>query len=487
MRQTIIAVIIFTFGLPLAASAETTITYQGQLQHDDDAFDGIVDEMQFKLFDAKSDGNQIHQPVIKQDVEVNNGLFQVKLDFGNVAYEDGLWLEIEINNTTLSERQRIAAVPIATHSISGGYWSVMGDDNIYYEDGRVGIGTPFPFAPLHTRGQDASLPLFIADHSETDGALIAMPDGGMTIGELDSNPPPQGLKVYGDIQGLSNITINSDADIFGDIRGNSNISVNADASQSLSYIRFRGSSGTSVPRIYHSESSNSFNFRGADEVRVRGDMRVSENFRVNDRVTGSLDINDDISINADASSTRSYIRFRGDSGTDVPRIYHSENNNGFNFNGMELVRVWGTMRSDVVEVSGADLAEEFPLSQPAEPGTVLAIDPDNPGELRPTSQEYDRGVAGVVPGADKLDPGIVLGRGTGNEHASPVALSGRVYVNAIAVKEIRPGDFLTSSNKPGYARVASDKHRRQGAIIGKAMESLPKGHEGQILVLVNLQ
>jgi len=37
------------------------------------------------------------------------------------------------------------------------------------------------------------------------------------------------------------------------------------------------------------------------------------------------------------------------------------------------------------------------------PGTVLVIDPDNPGKLTVSSRAYDRGVAGVVAGANGLD------------------------------------------------------------------------------------
>jgi hypothetical protein len=141
----------------------------------------------------------------------------------------------------------------------------------------------------------------------------------------------------------------------------------------------------------------------------------------------------------------------------------------------------------VLQIDGADLAEEFPFSEPVEPGTLVSIDPNNPGQLRRSRSEYDRMVAGIIPGANEFSTGIILGKGTGNEHAAPVALSGRVYVRAIGTTTISPGDLLTSSHVPGYAMAASDMSRTVGATIGKAMTPLEQGEEGLVLVLVNLQ
>jgi hypothetical protein len=70
----------------------------------------------------------------------------------------------------------------------------------------------------------------------------------------------------------------------------------------------------------------------------------------------------------------------------------------------------------------------------------------------------------------------------------PVALTGRVYVLADATRNaIRPGDMLTSSDRPGYAMKATDRERSFGSVIGKAMTPLAEGERGLVLVLVNLQ
>ena len=148
----------------------------------------------------------------------------------------------------------------------------------------------------------------------------------------------------------------------------------------------------------------------------------------------------------------------------------------------------GTARVNVLEITGADIAEKFPTTETLEPGTVVEIDPDHPGHLRKARGAYNKRVAGVVAGANGLSQGIILGNLEGSENHTPIAISGRVWVYADATHEaIEPGDFLTTSETPGYAMKATDLPRAQGAILGKAMTRLEKGKTGMVLVLVNLQ
>ena len=137
--------------------------------------------------------------------------------------------------------------------------------------------------------------------------------------------------------------------------------------------------------------------------------------------------------------------------------------------------------------AGLDYAEGFDVSEQYEvaPGTVLIIDPDNPGKLKRCSTAYDTKVAGIVAGANGIGSGIRLGA---DQFDRDVALAGRVYCNADATKAaIKTGDLLTTSDLPGYAMKATDYNRAQGAILGKAMQNMKKGQKGQILVLVTLQ
>lgn len=136
---------------------------------------------------------------------------------------------------------------------------------------------------------------------------------------------------------------------------------------------------------------------------------------------------------------------------------------------------------------GLDYAEGFDVREDAqsiEPGCVLSIDEDQPGQLRLSREAYDVKVAGIVAGAKGLGSGVRLG---GQRFDHPVALAGRVYCNVDAqYGAIQPGSLLTTSPTPGRAMVVKNSRRAQGAILGKAMEALPSG-QGQILVLVTLQ
>lgn len=153
--------------------------------------------------------------------------------------------------------------------------------------------------------------------------------------------------------------------------------------------------------------------------------------------------------------------------------------------------VAGVTRTDVLRIdNGSDLAEPFDIAgaEAVEPGMVVAIDAEHPGQLRIADSAYDHTVAGVVSGAGDIQPGLILQQeGTLADGEHPVALSGRVYVWADASNgAIVPGDLLTTSNTPGHAMKAADLEQAQGAILGKAMTELTEG-TGLVLVLVSLQ
>jgi hypothetical protein len=149
----------------------------------------------------------------------------------------------------------------------------------------------------------------------------------------------------------------------------------------------------------------------------------------------------------------------------------------------------GTTRThSIIITGGADLAEPFKTGGADLPkGSVVVIDKEHPGELKVSSTAYDRTVAGIVSGANGINPGIALHQEGALGGGQNVALSGRVYVLAEASSgAIEPGDLLTTSDMPGHAMKVIDHARAQGAIIGKAMTGLARG-TGMVLVLVTLQ
>jgi len=152
------------------------------------------------------------------------------------------------------------------------------------------------------------------------------------------------------------------------------------------------------------------------------------------------------------------------------------------------VRIKNQLNETIVELGeGLDYAEGFNTTDVSDipPGTVMIIDPDNPGQLTVSNRPYDSRVAGIVSGAKGLGSGVRLGT---DQFDIDVALAGRVYCYVDATTAgIQPGDLLTTSSTPGYAMKTTDNDRTRGAILGKAMQSLEYGQKGMILVLVTLQ
>lgn len=142
-----------------------------------------------------------------------------------------------------------------------------------------------------------------------------------------------------------------------------------------------------------------------------------------------------------------------------------------------------------ITLRNADFAEDFDIlpaiSSRVEPGTVMVLTAE--GNLNECAEAYDKKVAGVISGAGKYRPGIVMDKQPDAENRLPVALSGKVMCKVdAAYGPIEVGDLITTSPTPGHAMKASDPSRAFGAVIGKAMGSLDSG-TGFVPILVSLQ
>ncbi|GEM_PF-2507904 len=142
-------------GLFAAGSvlAETTISYQGQLEADGEPADETVD-MSFELFDDPTGGSSVGGPIDVDGVEVSDGLFQVDLDFGADTFDgQPLFLAIEVDGQALEPRQRVSSAPVAQFALEGNEGPegpegpegaspfVLVGDNAFYDQGRISIGT----------------------------------------------------------------------------------------------------------------------------------------------------------------------------------------------------------------------------------------------------------------------------------------------------------------------------------------------------------
>ncbi len=159
-----------------------------------------------------------------------------------------------------------------------------------------------------------------------------------------------------------------------------------------------------------------------------------------------------------------------------------------------VLTVNGHASVHVLQITGgSDVAEPYTVQATdgvsAVPGLVVSIDPAHTGQMRVSRTAYDPAVAGILSGAGGVQPGLTLVQtGTIADGTLPVACSGRVwcFCDAGAGGPITPGDLLTTSGTPGHAMKAGSGHELRGAILGKAMSSLPSGR-GLVLVLVTLE
>ena len=91
-------------GLVSARAQGTAFTYQGRLTDNGSAANGNYN-LRFTIYDSVTSGTVIAGPITNSLTSLNNGLFNVPLDFGaNVFDGSARWLEIAVQAPFLSLR-----------------------------------------------------------------------------------------------------------------------------------------------------------------------------------------------------------------------------------------------------------------------------------------------------------------------------------------------------------------------------------------------
>jgi hypothetical protein len=198
------------------------------------------------------------------------------------------------------------------------------------------------------------------------------------------------------------------------------------------------------------------------------DTRVHVNGKTGNMTLGGHDADGDLRLCGTQGKTRVHLSGGGGDADPDARIH---------IDGAE---------GDII-FRNADCAEEFEVDdyKNIEPGSVLVISSED--RLTQSTRAYDKRVAGIVSGAGDYKPGIVLDRQRTPGTRLPVTLMGKVYCKVDARRNpIKVGDLLTTSDLSGHAMKAADPENAIGAIIGKALKTLPTG-TGLLPVLVALQ
>ena len=446
--------------------------------------------------------------------------------FDNINWSaDSKFIEIEIDNGSgyiAMGTSELFSVPYALYSdrSADGFW-VLNNSNVCYENGNVGIGTSNPLDKLH-----------VADHIRV-GEDLTYPT---IYGELIHDGAGTGFKInaagggWADLhfqtQGTTKMFIESGGGVgIGTTSPSGRFTVKSSGYTSGMYVLADDDDRIFRVRQASDGSGGMFIYDGADNATIAlagtgiswfntgGNMGIgtttpNADLHVNDRIRIGEDPNygnvygelihegsgTGFKINANAGGGWADMHLQTDGNTRM--FIESGGNVGIgttspasrlDVQGNVTIRDISTGDIAIELGKGLDYAEGFNVTDniTVEPGTILCIDPNNPGELKISDSPYDKTVAGIVAGANGLGSGIRLGT---QKFDCDVALAGRVYCNTIATTEnIEPGDLLTTSSLPGYAMKVVNRKKAQGAILGKAMESLAKGQKGQILVLVTLQ
>lgn len=443
----------------------------------------------------------------------------------------------------LDPRQRITVVPYAIHALNGGggagsgFWdAAAGDAIINNNPGFVGIGRSDPVTPyevfglegqpgawggMYIRSQDPGGQPFYGYKTDTyqayhylqestgnwtlynGGYLYFTQAGNLGVGIAS---PTSRVEANGIIEStvggfkFPDGTIQTTA---GGGGGGSSEQIDLLNGSANTTIELKGSSngpGTSygpLVNLYNNNGDRTLYLSGGTTSGSELSMRNTSNLR-------TVQLTSEYTAGAGSM----FKLNQGDGGGAIRMVAHGgfgENTNGpeiqlDDINSYRTMTLYGDYQgtgesrvvANVVEITGgSDLSEHFDVAAGArsvDPGSVVCIDPASPGDLRMSTEAYDRKVAGIISGADGVKPGLLMSqKGTEADGEYPVALTGRVYCKVDAsYGPIQPGDLLTTSATPGHAMKVSDHDEAQGAILGKAMTALETG-QGMVLVLVSLQ
>lgn len=559
-----------------AFGQSTAFSYSGRLNNNGVPVNTPSD-LRFALYDGSAGNNLVAGPIPILAVDVVNGFFTVRVDFGaNVFTGPPRWLSIEArvagaaNYVLLSPRQEVTASPYAIRAqtagsvsdgsltasqlkvngaapapgqflsynegnfvwtdpvvAAGGVWSIL-NNNAFYNAGNVGIGTNRPAHRLSLSGGPSwtgnqwvgavDLPngSALAWRANSAGQRFGLghANSGFYLFRTASDPGTIGSPALYDMVvndegnvgiGVSSVFAGYRFDVkgatlfepggagggfiaFGTPNAETGLTINGNGNRRAD-IRFDGAtlkilaSANAGPPA--AESGITINTSG--NVGIGGSLTPVAKLEVVAQDALRLIGYQPFLTLLDANAGYANSRIQGVNGEIVLEPHSFVN--GSNPNSSVVIANSGNVSVRTLTIrGGADVAEPFELSEDEiAKGSVLIIDDEQPGKLKLSMRPYDTRVAGVVSGANGVNPGISLRQDGVLEKGENVALSGRVFVLADAANgPIKPGDLLTTSGTPGHAMKVSDHAQSQGAVLGKAMSGLEEGR-GLVLVLVSLQ
>jgi hypothetical protein len=441
--------------------SQTEFNYQGQLREHGMPANGAYD-IKFILYSSQTGESELGS-VVHEDIAVINGQFTAKLDFGRIAFDSKeSWLEVAIRYgystdayTSLSPRQRLTSSPYAILAQQQA-WSLIGVP-VGFVEGASATKTIDQYNG--EQGKDEQRKDESAgEETSTSPALLGAPNF-LAKFDASGNPTAQSV-VYNVGNNVGIGTANPHFQLsLGSSLGNTKLALYEDGANNSYGLGVQPGS----LRLHLNGSGARFAFLNSDSTNAKEIVTIQGNGRVG---IGTLDPQTSLHVNGVTFTDElRAVDLRADSAR------------------IGLLVVNGCLGCSA-------LAEPFETAGGAAiaPGMVVAIDSAGAGRLRLADKAYDHAVAGIVSGANGINPSLPIKQeNTAADGSLPISLAGRVYCWADASNDpIKPGDLLTTSNTPGHAMKVADSTKAQGAIIGKALTSLTEGR-GLILVLVTLR
>ncbi len=437
--------LLLTCGLAASASlaqtaAQRTFTYQGRLTSAGLAVNGSVN-VTYKVYAALTGG----LPLASGTVAANatDGVFTIDVPLASLGLTQFTgserYLELTVQQglgpaQILTPRQAMRPAPYALYALNNAFTLDPSGNAIFSSSSaQVGIGTASPTAgrPVTIQARPAGDLLQFRNSAGAERWHLALGTGnGLNFSQSGVADNRLFLSTGGFV-GINTDTPRAALEAVGDVRSNG--------------------------FLLHNSGGN---LRWGMSIDGGGGMNISE---------------------SSVADYRMYFKAGGDIGvgTNAPQAKLDVN---------------GRIRCGSLQITGgSDIAEPYDVSACEDahpiPGMVVVIDSSLVGRLRVSAKAYDHAVAGIISGANGINPGLTLTQdGSVASGQFPIANVGRVwcYADADANGPIIAGDLLTTSATPGHAMTATDTLNRGGAVLGKAMSGLDKG-KGMVLVLVGLQ
>ena len=355
-----------------------------------------------------------------------------------------------------------------------------------FTGGNVGVGTTTPSSKFHVAGEIRSS---TGGFRFPDGTLqtTAFLGGGGTITAVNAGTGLSGGGTTGAVT-LTNSDRGSSQLIFKNIADAAGSTQFAAGSNNDS-LRFAAAGGAAVT---FDSAAKKITITNTDPGSTQSIFKNIANAAGTTQFTAASN-NDSLrfagsggtTVTFDSAAKKVTIDATGSTGSaaNISSGQFGQNTGGGNYTFPGNVTVNGNITAKY-----QDVAEWVPASHVMSAGTVVVLDSTKSNQVTTSTQPYDSRVAGVI----SRQPGLTLGEEA--EGRVLVATTGRVKVKVDARNgPIQIGDLLVTSDQKGVAMksrpvmLAGVPIHRPGTLIGKALEPLAKGQQGEILVLLSLQ